>query len=117
MQSIQIYDDNTAIVTATESVFNLRACLLSSNQHLHNIKFSGLVVFDLLVCNGLASNRFIAVDFVGGEFDDDSCRVYEPGNEVVAHQLQHFITNPHWIVASVLSSTAQSNFLNTPIKV
>lgn len=111
MQQLTSYDNTTQIVTAM-SDFVLGAYLRQADAALQIERFTGLVIFDLLVCNGMSSNRFIAVDFVDGMFDDKSCRVYQPDDEFITHQHQYFLAHPDLITSSVLSSVEQANFLN-----
>ncbi|EDX82619.1 hypothetical protein S7335_1323 [Synechococcus sp. PCC 7335] len=39
---------------------------------LGKAEFSGIVLFDLLLCNGVADNRFVQFTFEGGRLDHES---------------------------------------------
>lgn len=49
-------------------------------KDLGEIKFSGKIIFDLLLANGYNSNRFVEADVIESKINRRSMRVIEPSN-------------------------------------
>lgn len=105
--------NNIAIFTATRFDYDVAPGLRTAMDPLIVDNFVGRAVFDLVVCNGLNSNRFISVDFDGEKFTENTCGIYNPDPEFLASANQVLVDHPDWITNSVLSQAEQANFLNT----
>ena len=67
--------------------------------------------FDLLVFNGLANNRFVAIAFNGNSFDRKTFKVlFDVDQDLKQGQDNYFRAHPDLLKASVLSSSELKNF-------
>jgi hypothetical protein len=64
--------------------------------------YRGKVLFDLLMCNGLASNRFIVADYDGDKFDVGSFTITQVGTSIKKESLSFYMTDPSLLENSVL---------------
>ena len=56
--------------------------------------YCGEIIFDLLLCNGFNSNRYLALNFDGNKFDVFSARKVKLENEMVVKEINaHLLKN------------------------
>lgn len=66
--------------------------------------FSGKVLFDLLLSNGLSSNRFVEAQFENGHFDTSSFKVLKDINDELKSEIAKFyMENQHVLDNSILN--------------
>ena len=67
---------------------------------------NAIVLFDLLLINGLNSNRYIACEYKDKEFDVNSCRIVpEVDRKIKQLTAQYLSSNTELIECSILTST------------
>ncbi|MEK1828758.1 type II toxin-antitoxin system RnlB family antitoxin [Priestia megaterium] len=76
-------------------------------KELRHVKFKGKVLFDLLLCNGLASNRFIEVEFTGFNFKFDSFKVIEASEEQREQSARFYKNNEALLNRGILPDAIQ----------
>lgn len=69
--------------------------------------YRGKVLFDLLMSNGLASNRFIVADYDGDKFDVGSFTITQVGRDIKRESLSFYMEDPALLENSVLPRTHQ----------
>lgn len=100
-------DDLTCIVWSVSYI--------SPTEHLHEIAqilamrgYQGLVIFDLLLANGQAPNRFLSARFDGQAFDRTTFVVIAEGLEVIKRaSLDFYHSHPELLENSVLPTAAR----------
>ena len=99
---IQIDKEYKYVVFAT-SYENPINQLDDIENELRNKKYSGEVLFDLLLCNGMSSNRYLVMNFDGEYFDVFSSKVIKNLSKVTERYLyNYFKDKPLQIKNSVL---------------
>jgi hypothetical protein len=83
---------------------------------LIKLNYQGLVLFDLLLCNGLAENRFMVAYFDGRKFDISCFRSVDPGEEIRQKSVAFYIDNG-LLSRGVLSETAQQKLKDSLVRV
>lgn len=103
---------DTVMCTATPGtnpINELRA--INACLKLNNIEDS--IIFDLLCCNGLSSNRFIHAIIVDGAIDRSTFSVIdEIASDILEYQNTYIRSHPEYVTHSVLSSVDALRFLN-----
>lgn len=101
-----------AVVTATADFHPLRQ-IKKLTTALVNLGFEGVVLFDLLVVNGLAPNRFASMKFGKNGFDRTSFSVESAVSSNIQDE-QDLIakSDPTFLLGSVLSSSELKEFVH-----
>jgi hypothetical protein len=99
-----------AVVTATADFHPLRQ-IKQLTTELVRLGFEGVVLFDLLAVNGLASNRFASMKFSRNGFDRASFAVESEVSSSIQNE-QDLIakSDPTFLLGSVLSSSELRRF-------
>lgn len=101
---------DVAVVTASPD-FNPLNKLVALGNCLKELRYSGDVVFDLLVTNGLSSNRFVTIRFNGSAFDRSSFQVTDQVDcYIKTVQDIYFHAHPDLLASSVLSTEEIKHF-------
>ena len=76
--------------------------------------YKGLVLFDLLLSNGYASNRFITLEVNDGRFDYDSATIVDLKNEeIVEYCFAFHHSHPEYVKKSSLLQRDKNDLLNS----
>jgi len=111
MKDLRVIEDAGVAMVTAHGDFNPLQHLRRIAFELEIMKFRGAVVFDLLSCNGLSSNRFVQILFDGASFDRGSFSVIEDLDKKLRQEQDTlFRSNPEFLTRSVLSSLEISNF-------
>ncbi len=71
-------------------------------------EYSGAVLFDLMLCNGLGSNRFVSMPFDGNDFDGRGVTTLPTvDNKVMKRQMEFYRNHPALLSQSVLTRAQQ----------
>ena len=77
-------------------------------------EYSGKVLFDLLLCNGMNSNRFVEIKFDGERFDlSSSIIVKNPNNSIKKGTHQYLKDKPALLENSVLPKAQRYIIIET----
>ena len=83
-------------------------------RELEQSKYRGSVVFDLLLANGIAFNRFVKLHFENGRFERDTFDVIESGNVSLIEASKKFIKNNKDVLNyGILSALEKSEILES----
>ena len=93
----------------------------NSMDELENIEdelgakeYSGKVLFDLLLCNGMNSSRFVEIEFNGKCFDLSSSTIIKnPNNSIKEDIHQYFKDKPALLENSVLPEAQRYIIIET----
>lgn len=100
-----------AVVTATADFHPLREIKLLTSK-LDSLSFEGLVLFDLLSVNGLASNRYASMRFGKNGFDRSSFAVESHVNSAIQEEQDLMARSDQvFLLGSVLSSSELKRFM------
>ena len=100
--SIEFKSDYKYVVLAT-SYENPIDELKNIEDELKVKKYSGKVLFDLLLCNGMNSNRFVEIKFDGERFDlSSSITIKNPNSSIKEGTHQYLKDKPALLENSVL---------------
>lgn len=90
------------VVLSTSYVSPLSEMVSISNK-LDAMKYKGDVIFDLLLSNGFATNRFIKMNFDGEKLIYQTTEVLEkPSSDVLAEIYDFYAAHPEYIEKSSL---------------
>ena len=99
---IEFKSDYKYVILAT-SYENPIDELENIEDELEAKEYSGKVLFDLLLCNGMNSNRFVEIKFNGECFDlSSSITIKNPNNSIKEDIHQYFKDKPALLENSVL---------------
>ena len=99
-----------AVVTATPDFHPLRE-LKQLTSELDNLQFEGSVLFDLLVVNGLAENRFASMKFTKRKFNRSTFALESEVNPSIRDEQDTLAKQDHtFLLGSVLSSEEVQKF-------
>jgi len=99
-----------AVVTATADFHPLRQ-LKHLTKELNSLGFEGVVLFDLLVVNGLAPNRFASMKFDKGGFERASFAVESDVTSNIKNEQDSLARSEQaFLLGSVLSSSELEKF-------
>ena len=99
---IEFKSDYKYVILAT-SYENPIDELENIEDELEAKKYSGKVLFDLLLCNGMNSSRFVEIKFNGECFDlSSSITIKNPNNSIKEDIHQYFKDKPALLENSVL---------------
>ena len=99
---IEFKNDYKYVVLAT-SYKNPMEELENIEDELKAKEYSGKVLFDLLLCNGMNSSRFVEIKFNGKCFDlSSSITIKNPNNSIKEDIHQYFKDKPALLENSVL---------------
>jgi hypothetical protein len=100
-----------AVVTATADFHPLREIKLLTAK-LDSLSFEGLVLFDLLSVNGLASNRYASMRFGKNGFDRGSFAVESHVSSAIQEEQDLMARSDQvFLLGSVLSSSELKRFM------
>ena len=100
-----------ALVIGTSYESPLSA-LPSIEEELRSMNYNGNVVFDLLLSNGKASNRFVRLNFDRNSFDHNSFQVvYQVGNDLQEISRSFFRKNKELLNRGVLTDQERFSIL------
>jgi Antitoxin to bacterial toxin RNase LS or RnlA len=68
-------------------------------------RFKGKVLFDLLMSNGISSNRYVEAEFNGAQFDPSSFKAIEKVDVAIKAMTNKFYKSRSDLSNSVLSNT------------
>lgn len=81
-------------------------------EELKSLNFEGELIFDLLVCNGTITGRFVGVHFDGVDFQSGSVRGLLKLPLEVKHQANDFyLVNMPYLINGVMSQAAVERFI------
>jgi len=101
----------TVICTATPGINPVHE-FNTIGQDLKAVGFNGTIIFDLLCCNGLSTNRFIRAHISDGVIDRSSLEVASNlADDLLNHQNEYMRAHPSFVRHSVLSSVQVKQFL------
>ncbi len=81
-------------------------------EELRSMNYNGNVVFDLLLSNGKASNRFVRLNFNRNSFDHNSFQVvYKVGNDLQEISRSFFRKNKELLNRGVLTDQERFSIL------
>lgn len=66
-------------------------------------KYKGRIIFDLLLCNGNTSDRFISVYFNGSNFNINKIGIIKPSNVILKRSLRFYNKHLDYVSNSVLT--------------
>lgn len=78
-------------------------------EQLENIEeelkgnYNKKLIFDLLLCNGNVSDRFISIHFNGSIFDTNKIKVIKPSYNMLNRSLKFYNENLRYVECSVLT--------------
>ena len=99
---IEFKSDYKYVILAT-SYENPIEELENIEDELEAKEYSGKVLFDLLLCNGMNSSRFVEIKFNGECFDlSSSITIKNPNNSIKEDIHQYFKDKPALLENSVL---------------
>ena len=99
---IEFKSDYKYVILAT-SYENPIDELENIEEELEAKEYSGKVLFDLLLCNGMNSSRFVEIKFNGEYFDlSSSITIKNPNNSIKEDIHQYFKDKPALLENSVL---------------
>jgi hypothetical protein len=78
-------------------------------------KYSGIVLFDLLLCNGMNSNRYIEMVFDGEHFDIFTSRVLKKPSEMIEEFINQYLKNKPLLLQNSVLPNAQRYLLQRGI--
>lgn len=104
---IEIEKEYKYVVVAT-SYENPIEEIETIEYELNNKQYCGKILFDLLLCNGMNSNRYIEMEFNGVYFDMTSSTIIKKISESIEKVIyQYFKDRPSLVENSVLSNAQQ----------
>lgn len=113
MNKIRFITEPLVAVVTAYGDYNPLQNLKSIGDELQVAGFKGVVVFDLLSCNGLSSNRFVKLFYDGSKFDRSTfCVVNNVDKNLLNQQDEFFRAHPQLLISSVLSRTEVDHFLD-----
>lgn len=84
-------------------------------QELNNKKYCGKILFDLLLCNGMNSNRYIEMEFDGDYFDINSSIIVDSPTENIKRAIYEYFSNRPLLIENSVLSRAQRYLMNAGI--
>ena len=110
---IEFKNDYKYVVLAT-SYENPMDELENIEDELEAKEYSGKVLFDLLLCNGMNSNRFVEIEFNGKCFDLSSfITIKNPNNSIKEGIHQYLKDKPALLENSVLPEAQRYIIIET----
>ena len=111
---IQFEKDYKYVVVAT-SYENPIDEIEDIEQELNNRKYYGKILFDLLLCNGMNSNRYIEMDFDVNYFDITSSIIIESPTENIKKFIYEYFRNRPLLIENSVLPRAQRYLINAGI--
>ncbi len=99
---LKIKNENIIIAT---SYVNPIDELESIANDLKEKRYVGEVIFDLLLCNGFNSNRFLKLFFDGEKLDIFSAKKIEVINEETRREIESYIVNQGYVNQGILQDS------------
>ncbi|WP_130860432.1 type II toxin-antitoxin system RnlB family antitoxin [Gracilibacillus phocaeensis] len=94
--------DNQLVVVSTSYISPLSKLFLIANE-LKSSQYKGELVFDLLLSNGFASNRFLKMEFDGQQVITQSVEVLPDVSENLLKDIyKHFYEHPEYLENCIL---------------
>lgn len=87
------FDNNQAIVSSM-NYLRIEDYMQEVVEELNKMKYEGKVLFDLLLCNGFAQNRFVEIDFNYDGFNIKSAKIIIPTEKMVKERNDHYRKYP-----------------------
>ena len=88
---------STSYMSPLDELFDLE-------EKLHQLEYKGIIVFDLLLCNGLEQNRFLETFFDGNFIDLSSISILDQVDEKIEEISRSFYReNPHILENGILT--------------
>jgi hypothetical protein len=78
-------------------------------------KYSGMVLFDLLLCNGMNSNRYIEMTFDGEHFDIFTSKVLKNPSEITEKFINQYLKSKPLLIQNSVLPNAQRYLLQRGI--
>lgn len=103
---IEFKNDYKYVVLAT-SYENPMDELENIEEELSAKGYSGRVLFDLLLCNGMNSNRFIEMNFDGNYFDLSSSIIIENPNKFIKEGIYQYLKDKPLLLENSILPNAQ----------
>ncbi len=79
LYQLEMISDRVVVIFCTTYI-NPISYLLSIEEDLGKINFSGKIIFDLLLSNGYSSNRFVEVEVSEAKVNNRSMKVIDSSN-------------------------------------
>ena len=109
--NIQLIENAGVAVITAEPDFNPLHKLRDLSTELKSLQFSGAVVFDLFITNGVSDNRFVSIVFNGNGFDRKTFSVIKHIDPKIKEKQNLYIkAHPEFLQASILSLSEQKLF-------
>ena len=91
------------VVVLANSYVNPLSNVMMITMELSKMKYTGEVLFDLLMSNGFSPNRFLKIDFDGSKFLLGTSEVVSHvENEVLIELGEIYYLHPEWVEQSSL---------------
>lgn len=91
------------VLVVANSYINPLGNILMISKDLAEMEYKGEVLFDLLMSNGFASNRFLKINFDGGKFLLNSREIVsDVKTEVLIELGEIYYLHPEWVEQSSL---------------
>ena len=76
-------------------------------QDFKNMDFSGNILFDLLLCNGLNVNRYVQIYFNGERFEHSSLKMLQDVSQDTKKRIYTYLNNNSSFIESSILPDAQ----------
>lgn len=111
-QLLNLKCDTRIVVIATSYVSPLTE-IYSIAHELKSINYKGEIIFDLVLSNGFASNRFLKMSFNGEQLDVKNVEILSKLKSGILDELSlFFYHNPQYVRASSLSESQKEVLLD-----
>ncbi len=102
------FDEKNQLIVSSMNYLRMDDYMSELENELQSLNFEGTVLFDLLLCNGFATNRFINLDFKKDKFDLKSCKVLSPSKTLIKTRNDYYRQFP--------KNIKEGNVLSEPTK-
>ena len=98
------FTDSNGIIIYSTNYLRLEEYIKDITMILQRNSYKGDVIFDLLLCNGYSTNRFIKMLFDGASFKHKTCEVIENIDISIRDlSFDFYSTNTQYLENSILS--------------
>ncbi len=84
-------------------------------NELKSKMYSGKILFDLLLCNGMSSNRYVEMEFDGENFDLFTSKVLETPSKVIKEYIYGYLKDQPSLVQNSVLPNAQRYLIQNGI--
>lgn len=94
---------NNKIIVYSTNYYRMEEYMAEVESILKEMNYEGNVIFDLLLSNGYAFNRFIEMYFNGEKFNIKSTKIYEANLDMLTESLEFYSENMEYVKNSNLT--------------